>query len=81
MLAELYADPALRDMIPLFLSLYEEDADLFFFDVAHMLSREGSHQGCPMGTTVESVRLRVRPFAIVLFATSKFCTRLVPQRL
>ena len=25
--------------------------------------------------------LRLRPFAIVLFATSKFCTRLVPQRL
>ena len=41
---QVYADPALRDMIPLSLSLYEEDADLFFSDVAHMLSREGSHQ-------------------------------------
>ena len=24
-------------------------------DVAHMLSREGSHQGCPMGTTVGGI--------------------------
>ena len=48
-LFELYDDPDLRDLIPLYLSLYDGDARLFFEEVCTMLSLEGSHQGCPMG--------------------------------
>ena len=48
-LLELYADPELRDLIPLYLSLYDGDARLFFEEVCVMPSQEGSHQGCPLG--------------------------------
>ena len=48
-LFELYDDPDLRDLIPLFLSLYDGDVRLFFEEVCVMRSCEGSHQGCPLG--------------------------------
>ena len=50
MLAELYADDGLRDLVPLFLSLYSGSSNLFYAEVAMLLSREGSQQGCPLGT-------------------------------
>ena len=45
-----YTDLELEDAASWRRWLDQVDGHLFFSDVAHMLSREGSHQGCPMGS-------------------------------
>ena len=46
---ELFREDTLRDVIPMFLSMYGGDSLLFFGEFAEMLSEEGSQQGCPLG--------------------------------
>ena len=43
MLRELWAEPSLRALIPLFRNLYGGCARLFFEEVAVLFSQEGSH--------------------------------------
>ena len=46
---QLWKCPRLRCFLPLYHGLYDCDAELFFGDLCVILSREGSHQGCPLG--------------------------------
>ena len=45
----LFATDELHDFLPIFYSLYDGDAELFFGDICSIFSEEGSHQGCPLG--------------------------------
>ena len=73
-LLELFREDELRDLIPLFLSLYDGDSHLFFGEFSEMLSQEGSQQGCPLGgllfvlsiaTIVEEISLEFPTVTVV----------------
>jgi hypothetical protein len=71
MLVQLFASDELHDFLPIFYSLYDGDAELFFGDICSVFSEEGSHQGCPLGgflfllSIVEAVETVISEFPSV----------------
>ena len=47
---QLYADPALRDLIPYFQSLYGDPSALFYGEDYVLSSEDGCQQGCSLGS-------------------------------